>query len=72
MKWYSKYKHPDGLRLEIKDGGNVGFYGIVYDVAKNKTYDYLQDDLDTVKQFLFKKFQVPEDSWVEADEEFSK
>ena len=71
MKYSSTYMHPEGLSFIIDEDKNVGFYLYVYDRNGSNTHDYLQDDLETVKFFAFNKFDVPEDSWIEVDEQIA-
>lgn len=81
MKWYSTYDHPDGLFFIIKeDAPHIGFYLYVYsdreafeeDVrdpsgCSHHEQDHLQDTLEIAKRQGLEDFNVPEDSWVEAN-----
>lgn len=78
MKWYSNYKHPDGLNFIIEHDENVGYYIYLYEnpdcyADDLKTYegcpnhqdDCLQDTLEIAKEATHEDFGVPIDSWVE-------
>jgi|ERR1035437_4071105 acyl carrier protein len=52
-----------GLKFKIEeDYPDVGWYLYVFEGEKC-TYDYLQDTFQICKEFAFKKFEVPIDSW---------
>ena len=79
MKWYSTYKHPEGLYFVIEDGINVGFYLYVYEEdfffeedIKDPEYcrchqqDHLQDTFEIAQEQAEEDFGVPMDSWVKV------
>jgi len=57
-----------GLRYEIIDGEELGFYVFAYDVNGKNTHDYLQDDIDMAKRCATDEFGVPSASWRPASE----
>ena len=52
----------NGLRFEIEEDSNVGFYVYVFDGDKC-THDYLQDTFELAKGFAGRKFGVPVSAW---------
>lgn len=65
MKYYEA-KHDEYLFKIVPDNPDVGAYLHVYKNDED-LYDYLQDSVEHCMGFAFRKFDVPEESWIEKE-----
>lgn len=75
-KWKSRYAHTHYLSFEITHQGvfnrdtkqvEEGFYLQVADEKGNYTHELIYGTLEAARQKAFEKWNVPLDSWVEAN-----
>lgn len=76
MKWQSNYKHPDGYRFFIEhevlfESMQKKYNDVYYLIGQTEDADlcnYFQEKFETAIWQAYKKFGVPEDSWVKIED----